>query len=50
MFAERLSCLRDERREVLRFDGDAEDIDDQIGHYEALVTKCNAALEKTTAG
>lgn len=49
-FGERLSCLRDERREVLRFDGDAEDIDDQIGHYEALIAKCTAALEKTTAG
>ncbi len=49
-FGERLSCLRDERREVLRYDGDVEDIDDQIGHYEALVQKCAAALEKSTAG
>lgn len=49
-FGERLSCLRDERREVLRIDGDVEDIDDQIGHYEALIAKCIAALEKTTAG
>jgi hypothetical protein len=49
-FGERHSCLRGERREVLRFDGDVEDIDDQIGHYEALIAKCTAALEKTTAG
>ena len=49
-FGERRSCLRDERREVLRIDGDVEDIDDQIGHYESLIAKCIAALEKTTAG
>lgn len=49
-FGERLSCLRDERREVLQFDGDTDDIDDQIGHYEALVKQCDSALEKTAAG
>lgn len=49
-FSERLSCLEDERREALQFDGDTEDIDDQIGHYEALVRQCDSALPKTAAG
>lgn len=49
-FGERLSCLRDERRDAVRIAGDTADIDDQIGHYEALVRKCDSALEKSTAG
>lgn len=49
-FGERLSCLRDERREALRCSDEVEDIDDHILHYEALVRKCDAVLQKTTAG
>lgn len=49
-FGERLSCLHDERREALRYTNDVDDIGDQIGHYETLVRKCDAVLEKSTAG
>ena len=49
-FSERLSCLCDERREVLRCNGDVIDIADQIDHYEALVRQCDAVLKESTAG
>lgn len=37
-------------REALRCSDKVEDIDDHISHYEALVRKCDAVLQKTTAG
>lgn len=49
-FSERLSCLCDERREVLRCDDDVSDFDDQIDHYEALVRQCDTVLKESTAG
>lgn len=49
-FHERLATLREERTEKFRHTDDLDDIDDQIGHYEALVKQCDRALEKTAAG
>lgn len=49
-FRERLATLREERTEMRRYTEDLDDIDDQIGHYQALVRTCNSVLKKATAG
>lgn len=41
---ERISILKDELKEEWC---DAEDIDDQIGHWKALLNECNEVIAKT---
>ena len=50
-FEERISCLREERQEVLDETDDeecCEDLDDQIGNYEYLLAKAEAVITKAT--
>ena len=50
-FEERISCLREEREEVLDDTDDeecCEDLDDQIGNYEYLLRKAEAVIAKAT--
>ncbi len=49
-FRERLASLSEERREVLRCEGEVTDINDQIDHYNALVRQCDAVLKESIAG
>ncbi len=51
-FEERLSCLSDERQELVEAgidDEDLSDIDDQIGHYEALLAGHRKVLDQIDA-
>ncbi|MBI1313266.1 hypothetical protein GC176_18395 [bacterium] len=47
-FQERLDLLREERSAMQQYTEDLDDIDDQIGHYEALRRQCEITITKAT--